>query len=445
MRILQVAIASLFPLVMPGAGAAGSFNHDYDINYERYVLNGLTLGADRREDLLIVEEFEFEFALEYLVSTDLYLFFTGALIDETDTIESAGIEESLSGLELREFGVGYYFGDSVDSLFRVGRTEFVSASEWWIWWDEELDTIRLDSAYRDFETLIALAENLVPENTAEDYIDPEIDNLRRILFSHAWEPAPGNALILYLLNQENRSDPYSIGDVVDYDRLLEVDEDLTWAGLSFIGGHRFENAGEFSLEAHVARVVGDETIYEFGDPENGFAELEERTERDVDGSGYGFLLGWTPPVLDKVSLYLGNARGAGDPDPEDSTDRSYRSTGLEGDNESFGELYQPELSNIDIDIAGVAWRINDETELALLGYRYRQVELAEEMRDVSIQIDPTGESRDLGREIDLVLTIETDNGLELALIAAEFYAGRAYGDFSGETATFFKFEIDYEF
>jgi hypothetical protein len=67
------------------------------------------------------------------------------------------------------------------------------------------------------------------------------------------------------------------------------------------------------------------------------------------------------------------------------------------------------------------------------------------MRDVSLEIDPSGSSRDLGRETDLVVTIEARDGLEFIFTAAEFDPGSAYEGLSGETGNFIKFELDYEF
>ena len=67
------------------------------------------------------------------------------------------------------------------------------------------------------------------------------------------------------------------------------------------------------------------------------------------------------------------------------------------------------------------------------------------MRDVSLEVDPTGLSRDLGEEIDLVLSIEGYKGIEFFIIAAEFDAGEAYGVYEGETSKYLKFEFAYQF
>jgi hypothetical protein len=150
-------------------------------------------------------------------------------------------------------------------------------------------------------------------------------------------------------------------------------------------------------------------------------------------------------MLDEWTLILGSVRGSGDTDPDDGRERSYRQTGLQGDTESYGELYQPELSNLVVNLLGVEWAVSGGVALALLRYDYRQRVPANEMRDVSIELDLSGTDRDLGSEIDLVVTVTARDGLELRLTAAEFDPGRAYGAYAGEGSSFFHFELAYEF
>jgi len=120
-----------------------AFDYALQFSIERSAADGITLGDDPTEDRQVDEEFEFEFALEYQVNESFYLFFVGALIDETETIETVGREEDASGLERKEIGAGYFFGEEIPTQLRFGRSEFASAGEWWLWWDEELDSIRV--------------------------------------------------------------------------------------------------------------------------------------------------------------------------------------------------------------------------------------------------------------------------------------------------------------
>ena len=447
MRNLFVILsAAALPWLTPAtADDRDSFDYGLQISIERSALDGLSLGDDPSEDRLVEEEYEIEFALEYQVNDDLYLFFTGALIDETETIETLGLEEDASGLERKEIGVGYFFGKDFVSHLRFGRTEFVSDSEWWLWWDEELDAIRLDSSFSDFEITLGLAQELARESTDDDFIDPELEDVKRVLLSLAWEFADDQSLILYYLDQSDDSRSFNVGEFEDADEVDEEDADLSWSGISYIGGFDIDSVGEFEVELHAARVSGNETVYEFDDPSAGRSEVVEREQHRVSGDAYSYLFSWTPAALDDLTFFLGSARGSGDSNAEDNRIKSFRQSGLQGDSESFGELYQPELSNLEVDVIGIEWEIVEGVEMALMGYEYQQRKLADEMRDVSIELDPSGTSRDLGREIDLIITIEAREGLELIITAAEFDAGRAYGASSRETSNFINFELGYEF
>ncbi|MBT8436368.1 MAG: alginate export family protein, partial [Gammaproteobacteria bacterium] len=398
-------------------------------------------------DRLINEDYEFEFKLEYTVNQNLYLFFGASLVDESETVKSIGIEEALSGLERKEMGLGYYFGDEIESELKLGRVEITSASEWWLWWDEDLDMIRLESNYNDFEVLLGVAEEQARESSDADFIDPEIDGLQRIFASLSWEFAPAHSLNFYYLDQDDDSKSFVIGEVEEFDKIDEEDADLTWAGISYLGEFDLDSVGEIEIELHVAEVRGDEKVYEFGDadPVSDMSEIIEIETSRVSGSARSFFVGWTPARLEDWSFIVGRAQGSGDDNPDDSRNESFRQTGLQGDAEIYGELYQPEISNIVVQALGVEWEINDAVEVALLAYDYEQEDKADEMRDVSIEADLSGLSRDLGSEIDLVVTIGAYEGMELILTAAEFEAGSAYGSNEGDTSSFFAVEFNYEF
>ena len=97
---------------------------------------------------------------------------------------------------------------------------------------------------------------------------------------------------------------------------------------------------------------------------------------------------------------------------------------------------------------GIEWEAWDGIEIALLSFDYEQDKLAGETRDTTIELDREDDeliSRDLGRELDLVVTFHVVERLEIILIAAEFDAGRAYGELSDETSDFWKIELEYVF
>ena len=407
-------------------------------------IDNLSLGDDPDVDRLEEEEYELAFTIEYQASDQLYFYFGGSLIDEAEEIKPNGEDESLSGFERGEIGFGYSFGSEITSEIRVGRREFISASDWWYWWDEDLDSVSLDSRWGKFEALIAIAEEQAREVTDMDFIDPEQEDVRRILLGFDWEFADNQLLQFYYLDQDDRSSAYRDGQSLRVDKIDEGDANLTWKGINYLGWFELESFGEVELELAYAEVSGRETVYEFDDPAGGRADVDETVRQRIDGEARGIRLSLTPAAFDDVTFIIGHARGSGDRTEDDGKDDSFRQTGLQGDSEVFGELFQPELSNLVVDTIGIEFGYFDNFDIALFHHDYRQDELADEMRDVSIEFDTEGNSRDLGREIDLVLTFNV-YAIEVELIAAEFEAGRAYSDKRGETSRYWQVELTYVF
>lgn len=122
--ILYATLASWLSAAHADDGDA--FDYALQFSIERSAADGITLGDDPTEDRQADEEFEFEFALEYQVNESFYLFFVGAPIDETETIETVGREEDASGLERKEIGAGYFFGEEIPTQLRFGRSEFAA-------------------------------------------------------------------------------------------------------------------------------------------------------------------------------------------------------------------------------------------------------------------------------------------------------------------------------
>jgi len=443
--LVIILIGNLTGLSPATADESSALDYSFTISLENSEIDNLSLGDDSRVDKLTVQDYELELALEYTVNDNLYFFLVAGLVDETETVKPVDVEDEASGLERKQMGVGIYFGEEIASEFILGRREFVSASEWWIWWDEELDAISLDSAYGNFETLIAVAEEQWKESTDDDFVDPEINDVRRFIASLSWEFADNQSLNLYYLDQDDNSDSHDVGDFQAFDERDEADGDLSWSGVSYLGEFDFENVGEIEVELHYARVSGHETFYEFGDPEGGKAEVEEKGKARVSAEAESYLLSWTPARLASWSFIVGRARGEGDSNLDDGRDESFRQNSLQGDSEVFGQLYQPEISNLVVQTVGVEWEAYDGVEIALMYYDYEQDESSDEIADVTIEVDPTGLNNDLGNEIDLVVTIDAFEDLELILIAAQFEAGKAYGDYDGETSNFLSFELEYEF
>jgi alginate production protein len=442
---ITVSIGDLCLPLAARADEASLLYYEFTLNLKGSQLDNLSLGADPELDRLVTEEYELELDLEYSLSERSYLFLNASLYADRDTVKPIDERDSESGIARNQMGYARAFGEEQNFEAKAGRLEFVSSGEHWVWWDEDLDAISLEAQLGGFTGFLAIAEEVAPETTAYDYIDPVQKDVRRIMASLRWQFTDEQALILYYLDHTDNSSSYTNGESVDIDRIDETDADLSWSGISYLADFEGDTLGELQIELNYAQVRGHQTVYEFDDPEHGRAEVDGIDKQRVSGNAQSYYLQWTPAPIDDWTFVIGAARGSGDNDDADGRDESFRQTGLQGDSEVFGELYQPELSNMLVRTYGVVWYPRPNLEIALLGYDYEQVHASEDVRDVSIELDPNGIDRDLGREIDLVFTLQALDGLELILVAAEFEAGSAYGSREGERSHYISIELDYSF
>ena len=184
------------------------------------------------------------------------------------------------------------------------------------------------------------------------------------------------------------------------------------------------------------------------DPVANIVTVDAIDSFDIDASAYELLLEWQPAWVDDVTIVYAYAAGSGDANLGDSKIDSFRQSGIHGNEADYlyyGELFQPELSNIKIHSLGISLDAIDNLDVALLLHDYRQDEADSEIRDVSIDLDPVGPSRDLGREIDLIAVYELDNGLELEFVTAVFEASAAYGPNAGRKSRYWSVDLTYNF
>lgn len=155
--------------------------------------------------------------------------------------------------------------------------------------------------------------------------------------------------------------------------------------------------------------------------------------------GYAFDLGttWLPPTLAPWYFTAGFAFASGDDDAFDGTDNRFRQTGLQDNNDKFGgvtsfryygELFDPELSNMSILTLGIGRRLSRRTSLDLVYHRYRQDVVADFLEDSDVDADPNGLSRDLGSEVDLILGIRPSSFWNLEVVVARFEPDSAFDE-----------------
>ncbi len=153
------------------------------------------------------------------------------------------------------------------------------------------------------------------------------------------------------------------------------------------------------------------------------------------GATYELQVPWKP------ALTVGLAFGSGDQDPDDGIDRSFRQTGLQ-DNEAdfggaasfkyYGEVLDPELSNLAVFTAGIGVRPSDKFSLDLVYHYYLQHRTSEAIRGTGIDAEPSGRSRRLGSGVDFVVGLqEIGNRVDGKLVLGYFLPGAALPERTG--------------
>jgi hypothetical protein len=347
---------------------------------------------------------------------------------------------------------------------QVGRQRVFEDREWW--WDEDLDMFRLHFDQRTLHFEAGLAQLIGRVSTDEDHIDPEEEDVLRLLARGTWEWTRRNRLEMFFLRQWDRSGVgrfFAPGQphfeenaviegnalIVDPSREDPSDADLTWLGLSARGRWKLRRLrGRLYYWADTAIVRGRETALDFGG---------KAAERKADGAsshsvrGWGLDLGmtWATRLPGRLSFTVGYAVGSGDSkgkdlsqpkfnksDIQEINDRSFRQTGLQRNNARFrgvdrfkyyGELLEPELSNLRVGTASVGFRFLKHSSVELLYHLYRQVDAAKFLRSADVRRQPAGRRRGIGHELDLVIGIEEWEHVEIELVGSAFRAGPAFG------------------
>lgn len=135
---------------------------------------------------------------------------------------------------------------------------------------------------------------------------------------------------------------------------------------------------------------------------------------------------------------LGVAHGSGRSNTDAET--GYRQSGLQDNNARmggvtsvryYGELLDPELANLTVLTAVVAVRPVANGSVSLLLHNYRQDVAAAgdiDNRTLDLRTVPSGVSRDIGNEVDIVFGYRLQRRLTLELVGGWFAPGNAFDD-----------------
>ena len=418
---VEVVDADVVPV--PTARYDHIFEFDAPPRTEIQLLPNLTFGAKAKfkvtqennfnldyadaEDLIFVEP-ELSLALSYEPTDTLQLYLNIEPAYRHVEYEEKK-KDNETRLSLKEAFVS--FSDNLyGSTLKLGRQRFNDYREWI--YDDELDGVRIYHSFSRFAMEFSVTRNNDKELLNRD----DYEKVTNLVVYARYAPDRDDEIGFYVFAQNDHSD---------------LDEDRIFFGLH-ADGKAWQHL-EYWLE--LAHVRG------------------ETDSTDIRGLGLDVGSTFVFDYRLKPSFTLAYAYGSGDKDPTDGRDENFRQTGFQDNTARFngvirlkyyGEMVDPELSNLRIATVGTGIRPTRKTSLDLVYYNYRQVEASTLVRDWEIDMDPDGHSTDIGYEIDLVLGYRIAPHHKGNVIVGSFHPGKAFRN-DADNAMFVELKLQYEF
>jgi alginate production protein len=309
-----------------------------------------------------------------------------------DTIRQNGDDTRDETLEITRAFVSLRAADGLQIL--AGRQDFDEEREWL--YDEVLDGVRgvLRTGEFEFELGAAMGRDFAASVNGDEDTGVLLGNVR-------WQLDPSWELTAYLLQKTDDT-------VADFEPLLF--------------GVRSFSRPRYGL-GHWLEIGG---------------ARGEAGGRDIRGHAFDVGALWTFDAPWRPSLGAGIAFASGRADS--ATESGYRQSGLQDNTAKlggvtsvryYGELLDPELANLTVTTICAAVRPLRNASISLLFHTYHQDVASAAVPDTELRVQPTGASRDIGHEIDLVIGYRFERRLTIELTAARFEPGDA---FAGDSA-----------
>jgi alginate production protein len=297
---------------------------------------------------------------------------------------------------------------------QIGRQDFDEPREWLF--DQNLDALRLHRSADKFDLQLSFSRTLDDGSSR----DLAADNTIVYLSNRSAPGRPPHHLAAYVVNRSfdlpagrERATHFGV-------RALD-----TWS----------DNLRSWLEIAHLDGQRG-------GDPLSAW------------GADAGLV--WRPEALGDWSLVASYAWGSGGERP--GRDGRFRQTGLQ-DNDArltgrtavryYGELIDPELSNLHITTLGFGYQPTRSHSFELLGHTYRQDVASTRLTRVDLERRPNGRDPELGWELDLVYSFQPRHlPWAFEVVAATFHQGRAFADgplSDGDDARLLKAQLRYRY
>lgn len=426
------------PLVVGFLGRPLTMNGQYEAILKQIDRIPVGSGTNDYGQVLFEQEIEVDAFYGITPTLSLYLQLRFAMEEDLLSDTSDGVSDAF--VERGEMWINYSRIMGSPLSIEVGRLDFEDDRLWW--WDEDLDAVRLMYETELFEIAFAFAEELFPARTGLGYIDPEQEDIQRLIAEISMDWSDSHVLQLFALHQDDRSKTETPGALVRSEREDESDAQLTWFGARATGAFDFNDVVILGYWIDVGRVAGWETILETEDVQplvdgtSRYVEVEEVVHRDVRAWAIDTGVTLVFPTAGEPRFTVAWAKGSGDRKPDNDTDTSYHQTGIHGNECAFGgverfqvygEILDPELSNISIVTAGLGFSLFEASSLDFVLHDYRLVEPTDELRDSRLDTQLNETDRDLGTGIDIIMGLEEWDAVQFKFGVSAFKTGKAFG------------------
>ncbi len=373
------------------------------------------LDADDEEGVLKIEP-GLSLEMEYEVNKNTFGFISLQSGRELKIdIEDDERERSYkSTLEIEEAYIhlkGLSDADDIKSSLTIGRFNLNDNREWL--YDKNLDGILVSFEFKEIDTEISLSINK-EEIIGSDLIrhDDE-DTVKNYFLIGEYEQSKELELTAYTIVRDDRH---------------EKNENQIFYGLTTKGELADK---QFSFWADFGWSRGKDD------------------EKKING--YGLDVGTTMFSHKAPGAYLTLAYAYGSGDGDRDTD--FRQTDLQGNSDKFGgvtsfkyygEVFDPELSNLHIYTAGIGYRFNRSASVDLVYHHYQQDQASDKLRSSDLDSDPDGISKNIGSELDVVAGFSFAANIETELVLGYFQPGSAFDD-NANGAVKIEAKISYSF
>ena len=299
---------------------------------------------------------------------------------------------------------------------QVGRQRFIDSRRWLF--NENMDAIRLGYQYEQFSLELSVSQlNLVQRNLLRREAEEDEETFLNYYAYADYKFGKKNHIGLFALYQDQQrigtAHPITIG--------LQS------------GGRLIGNLKYWLQTAAVRGSDGSQRI---------------RGEAIDVGLTHVFERTWDP------SITIGYAYGTGDSNPNDNVDSRFRQTGFQGNSDKlngvarfkyYGEVLDPRLTNLMIFTGGLGIRPFEKTSFDLVYHYYLQDHASTRIRGSDLSTDPTGLSKHVGSEVDLVMGYQGIDHLQTKFVLGYFFPGKAFDQTWHDGAFLASFLIRYNF